>query len=229
MIVSYKWGFIFIRTHKTASKNMEALLATHCEDRDIVSPRGPISPTNPAQNYRGLFNPLADIMDESVNARTVWRRFRERMRFYNHMTAGQIKRRVGKETWDSFFKFCFERNPWDKVVSHYWYRRRNPRKSPVDSFEEYLETCRCPVDFPLYTIGGELALDEVGRYENLDSDFQRILARIGLPPGALPTRANTQFRTDTKPYQDYYDDRTRKLVADLYAREIAMFDYRFDE
>jgi len=228
MIVSYKWKFIYIRTHKTASKNMEAMLAAHCGEDDIVTPRGPITPDNPAQNFRGWFNPFADLLFEPVRAKTVLRRFRERMRFYNHMTAGQIRRRVGPESWNSFFKFCFERNPWDKVVSHYWYRRRNPRKPPVDTFEEYLESCRCPVDYPLYTIHGELAVDEVGRYENLESDFQRILARIGLPQETLPTRANTQFRTNPKPYREYYDDRTRELVADLFSREIALFGYRFN-
>ena len=228
MIVSYKWRFIYIRTHKTASKNMEALLATCCGDRDIISPRGPITPNSPARNYKGLFNPIADILFESVNARTVIRRFREQMRFYNHMTAGQIKRRIGSETWNEFFKFCFERNPWDKVVSHYWYRKANPRKRPVGSFEEYLESCRCPVDHPLYTIGGELAVDEVGRFENLESDFRRITERIGLPQQKLPRRSNTQFRTSSRSYEDYYNDRTRRLVADLYAKEIEMFGYRFD-
>lgn len=228
MIVSYKWRFIYIRTHKTASKNMETALAMHCGDEDIVTPRGPVTPDNPARNYQGLFNPFVDILLESVRPKTVFRRLFRGMRFYNHMTAGQIRRRIGDNTWNEFFKFCFERNPWDKAVSHYWYRKKNPRKPPIGSFEEYVESRRCPVDYPLYTRNGELAVDFVGRYENLESDFHAILDRIGLPLESLPTRANTQFRISPKSYQDYYDDRTRQLVADLYAKEIELFDYRFE-
>lgn len=228
MIVSYKWRFIYVRTHKTASKNMETMLAHYCGEHDIVSPRGSTSASSPALNYQGLFNPFADIYLEGVSARTVFRRLAKGMRFYNHMTAGQIKRRIGAETWNDFFKFCFERNPWDKVVSHYWFRKKNPRKAPIGSFEEYLDARKCPVDHPLYTINGELAVDVVGRYESLEADLDKILARIGLPDAALPTERNTQYRTDPKPYQEYYDDRTRELVANLYAKEIELFGYRFD-
>jgi len=35
------------------------------------------------------------------------------------MPAFEIKNRVPAEVWNSYFKFCVERNPWDKVLSHF--------------------------------------------------------------------------------------------------------------
>lgn len=230
MIVSYKWGFIFIRTHKTASKSMEKVLALHCGEDDIISPRGPVDKYGPARNFRGVFNPFADILNEKVSSRSILRRLFRGMRYYNHMSAGQIKRRIGRTTWNSFYKFCFERNPWDKAVSHYWFQMKNPRaRKRIGSFEEYLESGRCQIDYPLYTIDGELAVDRVGRYEDIEKDWEQILSHVGLPAESLSERANAWQRTNSEPYQNYYTDKTRQLVAELYANEIALFGYRFGD
>ena len=41
MIVSYKYGFIFVRTKKTASTAVELGLSTICGPNDVISPIGP--------------------------------------------------------------------------------------------------------------------------------------------------------------------------------------------
>jgi hypothetical protein len=77
----------------------------------------------------------------------------------------------------------------------------------------------------LTNIWGDIAVDFVGRYENLEADFRRVAARIGLPPNiSLPRmQANPRFVN----YVDYYTDATREAVATRFAQDITLFSYRF--
>jgi hypothetical protein len=48
-----------------------------------------------------------------------WGYFPERQpRFYNHMPAAEVRSKIGR-SFDTAFKFCFERHPIDKCLSHY--------------------------------------------------------------------------------------------------------------
>ena len=38
--------------------------------------------------------------------------------------ASEIRFHVGQPVWDSYYEFCFERNPWDRVISQYFWRDR---------------------------------------------------------------------------------------------------------
>ena len=62
--------------------------------------------------------------------------------FYNHMPAEEAKALIGDDkVWRSYFKFAFDRNPWDRQVSwyHHRYRRRRDTNTPARSFR----TARC--------------------------------------------------------------------------------------
>lgn len=69
---------------------------------------------------------------------------------------------------------------------------------------------------------GEVLVDFVGRFENLESDFNRISDQIGIS-NQLPHINKT---THTK-YRDYYNDETKDLVRSIALRDIEMFDYKF--
>src|SRR5581483_6146875 len=82
-------------------------------------------------------------------------------------------------------------------------------------------------NYEIYSIGGEVAVDFVGRYENLDADLRHALGQVGLALDRDLPRAKTTFRKSDKPYRAYYDDETRGIVGDWYQREIALLDYAF--
>ena len=67
-------------------------------------------------------------------------------------------------------------------------------------------------------------MDFVGRFERLQGDFARVCTRLGLPVRELPKLNESPHG----PYRDYYDERTRAIVADLSRADVAAFGYTFE-
>jgi hypothetical protein len=83
------------------------------------------------------------------------------------MPAREVKQRVPADVWNGYFKFCVERNPWDKVLSHY--NMHAAREGGRLSFDEYLARGRFPVNDFRYTdrSRSKIIVDRIVRYENL--------------------------------------------------------------
>jgi hypothetical protein len=72
---------------------------------------------------------------------------------------------------------------------------------------------------------GEVAVDFVGRFENLDSDLSKVAGLTGLPLDLPLPRLQAVGRP--RRYADFYTAATRNAVARRYARDIELFSYRF--
>ena len=44
------------------------------------------------------------------------------------MPAIEIRNKIGNETWDSYFKFCVIRNPFDRMVSAFYFQKKLKRQ-----------------------------------------------------------------------------------------------------
>lgn len=78
----------------------------------------------------------------------------------------------------------------------------------------------------LTNVRGDIAVDFVGRYENLEVDFRHVADRIGLPPNIMLPHLQANPRSIN--YTDYYTAATREVVAARFAQDILRFSYRFD-
>ncbi len=229
MILSHEHKFIYIKTYKTASTSMEAALSEICGPDDVITPTSvrlmKSRPSGREQNWR--------IDHPAVPKRPLWRRilrrperpFHPSVGYYEHMPAWRVRAYVGEEIWNSYYKFTFERNPWERQVSWYYYKTKN--RDPRPTFEAFLNSRRAYVEnFDLYSMDDEIVMDFVGRYETLTEDFARAMAAVGLEDRVtLPvTNVSTGKGSD---YHKYYTERTRALVTDWYAREIRAFGYEF--
>jgi chondroitin 4-sulfotransferase 11 len=76
----------------------------------------------------------------------------------------------------------------------------------------------------LTNVHGDIAVDFVGRYENLHADFQAVARVIGLPPGITLPRLQSNPRAVD--YAAFYTPATRDLVAARFARDIGLFGYQ---
>ena len=204
MILSHSNRFIFIKTRKTAGTSVQYALSQHCSGTDIVTEIEPERPGYCARNGNG---------------------------WHTHATAASVKRRIPANIWDGYFKFAFERNPWDKVVSFFFWNFRTVLPSVSEQekrkrFRIWLHRNTDKVrDYSAYTIGGDLAVDFLGQYEYLNRDYRHVLSRVGLPYESLP-KLKGGARKD-KAYRKYFTKSLKDLVGDVYADEIRLLGYTF--
>ena len=71
---------------------------------------------------------------------------------------------------------------------------------------------------------GTQLLDFVGKFENLQKDFNVACEKIGIPACTLPITNIANH----KPYQEYYDDESRKVIEGEYNGDIEEFGYSYD-
>ena len=230
MIISHKYKFIFIKTAKTGGTSIEVFLSRRCGPMDIVTPITPSIEGHQSRNYQGFINPIPEILERPGKFLSALRHtITSREKFYRHMPASVVQKRVPGRIWNSYFKFCVERNPWDKVLSHY--HMHNAREGGSLSLDEYLERGRFPINYFRYTddSGTKIIVDRVLRYENLLADLSEVFSQLNVPfEGTLGIRAKSEYRTDRTPYQLVFNDQQQKIVAKAFAREIELHGYRFE-
>lgn len=136
-----------------------------------------------------------------------------------------------------FFSFSFVRNPWDRMVS--WYGMLQIKfPNHNHSFGEFLRYSCGLIDSEIYSNMGQTKIsqrtwcdgvDFVGRYENLDTDLNKVFAHLELPAvqtSQLPRKNVSKHRNYVK---GYYTDFLKDMVAERCAWEIDKFGYKFGE
>ena len=219
MIVCHRHRFIFVTTRKTAGAAVEAALARICSGDDIVTgtTNGPVEAGHNDSIALARYRPR-----DWLKLMT----FGERARLDRHLSAAAIRDLVGAEVWRDYFKFCVERDPWDKAVAVY---RTHARRGPVPPIAEFLAAAKPATlsNFDLYTMGEALAVDRVIRYEHLDAELDAVGHLLDLPIELrlLPDPA----RAPDARYADTLGTAGRAVVDAACRREIEMFGYAFRE
>jgi hypothetical protein len=70
----------------------------------------------------------------------------------------------------------------------------------------------------------EIHINKIGRFERLQQDFDTICDDIGMSRMKLPEKNKSKH----KKYTEYYDDKSKKIVDDLWKIDIETFGYNFE-
>ena len=217
MLLSLKYNFLFVHIAKTGGTSV----------RDSLRPLRFRDPWYPVQFLCSRLSALSG--------------HRLGIKFPRHSKIIAAKEMLPEETFEGLFKFVFVRNPWDLQVSsfHHIRRERPHLMSHIETFEQFIRwklDPERPYQFHIDTsielqsdyvvdLHGRVLVDFLGRYENLEEDFNEACRRIGIPP---PTLLHKRQATDRqKDYRSYYTPKTEALVRDWYAPEIELLNYGF--
>ena len=230
MIISHKYKFIFLKTNKTAGTSIEIALSKHCAASDIITP---ISKEDEVMRsdlgYPGSQNFMSSFSDYSIKDIAKFVRYRKRkIDYYNHISALEVKAKIGYEIWNSYYKFCFERNPWDRIISHYyWHYKTEPRPEISDYIVSGNPIILKNRGLNLYTIDGSIAVDKVCRFENINQELEEIRVKLGIPEKLVLPRAKSKFRKDRRNYRDILSNIDEVNITRLFKDEIDLLNYTF--
>ncbi len=150
---------------------------------------------------------------------------------------------------EEYFKFCFVRNPWDRLVS--WWNMMEKKGIHNDfskylleakSFSEFLEKTEIineTLDESVTDLGypksisfnqldyisdsrGKILVDFIGRFENINEDFLKVSKKIG-----FDLNLSHLNKFDHPDYRKYYKDKDIEKVYFMYKRDIDFFCYEF--
>ena len=132
----------------------------------------------------------------------------------------------------NFFKFSFVRNPWDRFVSAVFFRGPGTKVSEHIGKNEFKALSKRKFYDPRHRQpqykyiykNGELAVDFLGRFENLNDDFSKVCEKLG-----LNKTLEHRMIINKKHYTEYYDNEMIDFVAKEYQKDIELFNYKFGE
>jgi hypothetical protein len=234
MILSHRHRFLFLKTTKTAGTSLEMALAKYCGPDDVITViHRDDEATKAALGLPGPRNHL--LPDTAYRPSDVVRALRDRApveRFYNHSPAASVRAKVPADVWSGALKFAIVRDPFDYVVSRYFWANRQGEHSPK-RFRKWLlsEPKRLRVNRTITDIDGRPAVDAMLRYETLAADVAALAARLGLPD-TLPAEfaalgAKSGIRPKTATPREMFDgfDEGVAFVQAAFADDIREFGY----
>ena len=206
MIASHAHRFVFVKTRKTAGTSIEIALSRHCGPDDVVTRIS--SDDEVLRTAAGGVGPQNDDTDPSS---------------YAHMGARRVIEVIGRETWDDYFTFAVERNPFDVVASSYRYSARRP--SFTRTFAEFVRSrrvTRLALNERLYRLRGAIVVDRVYRYEELPAAMADVSARLGIELDLPHAKQGSGPH-----YRELYGPGDAEIVAERFARTVREFGYTF--
>jgi len=224
MLISHRKQFIFIHIYKTAGTSV----------MDVFSPYSRLI-DRMAYDYvftRKLFGITNRLMGWGYDG------MKQYTGFHKHAKAHEIKEKLENKLFDSYYKFSFVRNPYDFLVSLYFYSKqfeRDPNRRVFKDmqYKNFLKRVisnktACQLDFITDPNNGKVLVDYIGRFETLEKDIATIQERLDIKIGRSIKHMNPSFKRRSNDYKAYYDEESRDLVENHFQRDLDLLGYNFN-
>jgi len=228
MIISNSHRFIFVHIQKCAGSTITHALRDTVQWNDIE-------------------------IGVSTHGIAIQNTYKKKFGLWKHSSAAEILNTIGEETFSSYFKFGFVRNPFYRTVSFYTWikqmhitcpaeRRSAMMEWPISqaltesgSFSEFIRHPGFHEERAMHqlltdeTENHTLLVDFVGKVENLNADLQIICERIGIPHVEDTPRKNISNEDPIKLGDYYANVEDLEFIHELYLRDFKFFGYSLDE
>ena len=136
---------------------------------------------------------------------------------------------LNKKKFKDYQKIAVVRNPWDRMVSRYFYSKKISAKFKDVTFDEFvnfdirnnmhvLNQYRfCTKDKTNFCI------DKIIKFENLNNDFDEVSLGIFGKKGLLKHSNSTEYGK----YRDYYNAELKDKIYSNFKKDLNFFDYEF--
>lgn len=219
MIICHPLKLIFIKTKKVGGTSFEIALSSFCDETSVITPISPDDEVTRAElGYPGAQNHKQQVWPDGTETAA---------KFYNHIPAAEAKAIIPQEIWDSYTKVTIWRDPYDAIISRYYWEKADASGIPFGKFVREFkgmltENCRiAPLD-------GPDAMDVYLRYEHLEQD----IAALGVDGlwerfSSLRAKGTIRPRSGTDPETLYTrHPGAADIVAEQCAAEIRKFGYK---
>lgn len=214
MIVSHEHEFIFIHIPRTAGTIVSKSL---CDSMGV-------------ENWRSFIGEPRELLEESDGEVNKWEGKK-------HITSADLREEVGQACWNSYFKFAFVRNPWDRTVSVYLHSIKSSNVLGASILrEKFFFNLGLEVKYNILRgksvqqldyisdNNGSVLVDFIGRYENLKNDFREVFSKIGLKP-KIKQKYDSTKKGD---YKKWYNKRGKNIVKKENMNDIKEFGYSYE-
>lgn len=216
-MISHEYKCVFVHIPKTAGVSLTHMIISHIVGYDTSGEIGHLS------------NELKS-------------RFSLRNAQKHKQAKDYVPNDISKKTWDKYYKFAFVRNPWDRAVSEFYWRHAlpSPKHKPPTNFKDFIDYCKFRIDSSpkarrdiywthaqtqksyITNQKGELILNEIFQFEQIYDAIKTIQTKIGIPMDLKKYNVSKHNH-----YRQYYNNKTKKMISNLYKDDIEMFDYEF--
>lgn len=224
MLLSHKYKFIFIHIYKTAGTSIMSEFVPYSRLVDRLAYDFWIS-----RKVYGFILKQMGWQDDGMKQFTG---------FHKHATAYEIKEKMDGNTFDSYYKFAFVRNPFDFLVSLYFYILQAKehimhKDVSIMNYSEFLKwyLSQNPphqIDFLMNPNRDKILVDYIGRFETFENDVNIVKKHLNLSISSTIKHMNPSIKRKSQNYKDYYDNKSRDLVLSYFQSDFENLGYDFN-